>query len=160
MAATPAPGGPIQALADRLDRLEGAVSALLSEVRATGAEARALTAEVRAERATLDAYRAEVVAWREETTRRFDAIDRELGALAVRFFEHRHDDEGRAISSAPDPVGAADIAFRLGVMPGTVRQWLARYSSFPAPRWHVNGQATWDWPDVEAWAAARKVAAK
>ena len=53
----------------------------------------------------------------------------------------------------PDPVGAADIAARLGVKPVTVRQWQARYITFPAPRWHVNGQAAWDWPDVEAWAA-------
>ncbi len=69
----------------------------------------------------------------------------------------------------PDPVGAADIAERLGVRPGTVRQWLTRYITFPAPRWHVNGQATWEWAEVEAWAdatgrvivsRARKVAAR
>ncbi len=88
MAATPAPGGPIvQALADRLDRLEAAVGALLSEVRATGAEARALTAEVRAERATVDAYRAEVVAWRDRMEVRFDTLDRDVAAIARRLMD-------------------------------------------------------------------------
>jgi hypothetical protein len=59
-----------------------------------------------------------------------------------------------------DPVGAADIAERLGVRPVTVRQWQARYAAtFPPPRWRVNGQATWDWPDIERWAQARKGAA-
>ncbi len=55
-----------------------------------------------------------------------------------------------------DPVGAADIAGRLGVRPVTVRQWQARYAgTFPTPRWHVNGQAVWEWSDVERWAAVR-----
>ena len=42
----------------------------------------------------------------------------------------------------PDPVGASDIAERLGVKPVTVRQWQARHAgTFPKPRWRVNGQA-------------------
>jgi len=53
----------------------------------------------------------------------------------------------------PDPVGAADIAERLGVKPVTVRAWQARRTNFPKPRWQVNGQATWDWADVRNWAA-------
>ena len=88
---SPTPGGPIIGeVIHRLDRIDETIGLVRGELAAS-------LAEVRAYRATIDAYRAEVTAWRQETTARFDQIDRELGGLAVRFFDHRHDDEGRAV---------------------------------------------------------------
>ena len=49
------------------------------------------------------------------------------------------------------PVGAAEIAKRLGVRPQTVHAWRHR-KLMPEPRWTVSGQAAWDWVEVEAWA--------
>jgi predicted DNA-binding transcriptional regulator AlpA len=51
----------------------------------------------------------------------------------------------------PIPVGAAEIAARLGVKPQTVHTWRHR-KLMPQPRWTVSGQPAWDWPEIEAWA--------
>lgn len=48
-----------------------------------------------------------------------------------------------------DPVGELEIAERLGVKPGTVRQWKWR-GHLPDPRWTVSGRDAWHWPDVKA----------
>jgi len=49
------------------------------------------------------------------------------------------------------PVGAAEVATRLGVKPQTVHTWRHR-NLMPAPRWTVSGQPAWDWAEIEAWA--------
>ena len=49
------------------------------------------------------------------------------------------------------PVGAAEIAARLGVRPQTVHTWRHR-KLLPPPRWTVSGQPAWDWADIESWA--------
>ena len=49
------------------------------------------------------------------------------------------------------PVGASEIAVRLGVKPQTVHTWRHR-KLMPQPRWTVSGQPAWDWPEIEAWA--------
>ena len=49
------------------------------------------------------------------------------------------------------PVGAAEIAARLGVRPQTVHTWRHR-KLMPQPRWTVSGQPAWDWAEIEAWA--------
>jgi predicted DNA-binding transcriptional regulator AlpA len=49
------------------------------------------------------------------------------------------------------PVGAAEIAERLGVKPQTVHTWRQR-EVMPEPRWQVSGQPAWDWSEVEEWA--------
>lgn len=49
------------------------------------------------------------------------------------------------------PVGAAEIAVRLGVRAQTVHTWRQR-KLMPAPRWTVSGQPAWDWTEVEDWA--------
>lgn len=49
------------------------------------------------------------------------------------------------------PVGAAEIAQRLGVKPQTVHTWRQR-GILPAPRWTVSGQPAWDWEEIEDWA--------
>ena len=54
-----------------------------------------------------------------------------------------------------DPVGAVEIATRLGVKRTTVDQWRQRSIGFPEPRWTVGGRPAWQWEDVEAWHAAR-----
>jgi predicted DNA-binding transcriptional regulator AlpA len=48
------------------------------------------------------------------------------------------------------PVGAAEIAARLGVKPQTVHTWRHR-KLMPHPRWTVSGHAAWDWAEIEAW---------
>src|SRR5947199_5383287 len=55
----------------------------------------------------------------------------------------------RAVSSFP--VGAAEIARRLGVRPQTVHAWRQR-KLLPEPHWIVSGQPAWDWAEVESWA--------
>ena len=55
----------------------------------------------------------------------------------------------RAVCSFP--VGAAEIATRLGVRPQTVHAWRQR-KLLPEPRWTVSGQPAWDWLEVESWA--------
>jgi len=49
------------------------------------------------------------------------------------------------------PVGAAEIAERLGVRGQTVHTWRQR-KLMPQPRWTVSGQAAWDWSEIEEWA--------
>lgn len=49
------------------------------------------------------------------------------------------------------PVGAAEIASRLGVKPQTVHTWRHR-KLMPPPRWTVSGQPAWNWSEIEAWA--------
>ena len=49
------------------------------------------------------------------------------------------------------PVGAAEIATRLGVKAQTVHTWRQR-ELLPPPRWTVSGQPAWDWPEIEEWA--------
>ena len=49
-----------------------------------------------------------------------------------------------------DPVGAVEIAERLGVKRATVDQWRAR-GGFPPVRWLVGNRPAWDWADIEAW---------
>lgn len=55
-----------------------------------------------------------------------------------------------------DPVGAVEIATRLGVKRRTVDSWRQRDLGFPEPRWSVGGRPAWNWDDVERWANARK----
>lgn len=50
-----------------------------------------------------------------------------------------------------DPVGAVEIAARLGVKRGTVDQWRQRYVGFPEPRWSVGGRPAWNYDDIQAW---------
>src|SRR5262245_26559431 len=49
------------------------------------------------------------------------------------------------------PVGAAEIAERLGVRGQTVHTWRQR-KLMPLPRWTVSGQPAWDWSEIEEWA--------
>ena len=49
------------------------------------------------------------------------------------------------------PVGAAEIAERLGVRAQTVHTWRQR-KLMPEPRWTVSGQPAWDWVEIEEWA--------
>ena len=49
------------------------------------------------------------------------------------------------------PVGAAEIAARLGVRAQTVHAWRHR-KLMPPPRWTVSGQPAWDWATIEIWA--------
>lgn len=53
-----------------------------------------------------------------------------------------------------DPVGAVEIATRLGVSRRTVDQWRQRDLGFPEPRWTVGGRPAWNWDDVTPWAEA------
>lgn len=55
-----------------------------------------------------------------------------------------------------DPVGAVEIAARLGVQRRTVDQWRQRDIGFPAPRWTVGGRPAWNFDEVASWYAARK----
>ena len=54
-----------------------------------------------------------------------------------------------------DPVGAVEIAERLGVKRRTVDQWRQRDLGFPEPRWTVGGRPAWQWDDVQAWHESR-----
>ncbi len=54
-----------------------------------------------------------------------------------------------------DPVGAVEIAARLGVGRRTVDQWRQRYPNFPPPRWLVGGRPAWNFDEIEAWFKAR-----
>jgi len=55
------------------------------------------------------------------------------------------------VSNNAFPVGAAEVAARLGVKPRTVHTWRHR-NLMPAPRWTVSGQPAWEWAEVETWA--------
>jgi predicted DNA-binding transcriptional regulator AlpA len=50
-----------------------------------------------------------------------------------------------------EPVGALEIAGRLGVERETVVRWRKR-GLLPEPRWTVSGNPAWEWRDVERWA--------
>lgn len=50
-----------------------------------------------------------------------------------------------------EPVGAAEIAERLGVRLRTVTQWKWR-GLMPEPRMTVGINPLWDWGTVERWA--------
>ena len=54
-----------------------------------------------------------------------------------------------------DPVGAVEIAERLGVARRTVDQWRQRDIGFPDPRWQVGGRPAWNWDDIEHWHKSR-----
>ncbi len=54
-----------------------------------------------------------------------------------------------------DPVGAVEIAERLGVKRRTVDAWRQRDLGFPEPRWTVGGRPAWNYDDVAAWHADR-----
>ncbi len=63
---------------------------------------------------------------------------------------------GRTID-ADDLVGAAEIAERLGVAQvQTVHTWRRRYPEFPQPVARLRQALIWSWPDVLAWAEARR----
>jgi hypothetical protein len=49
------------------------------------------------------------------------------------------------------PVGAAEVAKRLGVRGQTVHTWRQR-KLMPPPRWTVSGLPAWDWNEIEEWA--------
>lgn len=57
-----------------------------------------------------------------------------------------------------EPVGAADIAQRLGVKHRTVAMWQLRSKKgelkvpMPKPRWTASGIPMWNWRDVKKWA--------
>jgi hypothetical protein len=50
-----------------------------------------------------------------------------------------------------DPVGVSEIAAAAGVKPDTVKKWIDRHDSFPAPRGTVGGDRAWLWGDVRRW---------
>jgi predicted DNA-binding transcriptional regulator AlpA len=50
-----------------------------------------------------------------------------------------------------DPVGALEIANRLGLQRQTVAVWRRRHPDFPQPRWVISGLPAWDWSDIEPW---------
>lgn len=50
-----------------------------------------------------------------------------------------------------NPVGAVEIADRLGVETTTVAQWKQR-GLLPAPAWTVGGRDAWRWSEIEEWA--------
>ena len=51
-----------------------------------------------------------------------------------------------------EPVGAFEVAGRLGVRRETVATWKQR-GLLPPPRWTVSGQDAWDWnEDILPWA--------
>lgn len=55
-------------------------------------------------------------------------------------------------SDGCDPVGASEIATRLGVKAQTIGQWRQR-GLFPAPDFIVGGRPAWQWVRVAEWAA-------
>lgn len=61
------------------------------------------------------------------------------------------------MSNPCDPVGAVEIADRLGVSRSAVRMWRERNLGFPEPDWVVSNNPAWEWASVEEWAASRKV---
>lgn len=68
--------------------------------------------------------------------------------------QQRDGGQNRAMPCDCDPVGAVEIATRLGVSRRTVDQWRQRYADFPAPRWQIGGRPAWDWADLTPWLEA------
>ncbi len=58
----------------------------------------------------------------------------------------------RRTGGTGDPVGAADIAARLGVRAETAATWRHR-GLLPEPDWTVSGSPVWDWSQIAEWAA-------
>lgn len=58
-------------------------------------------------------------------------------------------------TAALDLVGPREIADRLGVARGTVRQWRWR-GVMPAPLAIVSDVPVWHYPDIEVWYEARR----
>ena len=55
-----------------------------------------------------------------------------------------------------EPVGALEVAGRLGVRRETVAMWKQR-DLLPPARWTVSGQDAWDWnEDILPWATATR----
>lgn len=52
-----------------------------------------------------------------------------------------------------DPVGAVEIAERLGVAHDTVAKWRTR-ELLPEPTWTVHGRPAWEWAVIVQWATA------
>lgn len=50
------------------------------------------------------------------------------------------------------PVGATEIAQRLGIQPDTVKMWVRRHKDFPKGTQLARGKV-WAWEDIEAWCA-------
>lgn len=50
-------------------------------------------------------------------------------------------------------VGVAEVAARLGVKPGTIRQWQRRHADFPQPLARLAAGPVWNWEDFGAWVA-------
>ncbi len=59
-------------------------------------------------------------------------------------------------SRVPDLVGLAEIAFRLGVHPGTPSQWRSR-GILPTPDLELAMGPVWLWARIEEWATSRDV---
>ena len=53
--------------------------------------------------------------------------------------------------SGCEPVGAVEIAARLGVARATVDQWQTR-GILPQRDWTVGGRPAWSWLTIETWA--------
>lgn len=77
---------------------------------------------------------------------------------ALEALNQMHDLEGLVDNArrAIDPVGALDIAQRLGVTRAAVDKWRERHDDFPTPRWTIGGRPAWSFSDVAAWVATRK----
>lgn len=57
-------------------------------------------------------------------------------------------------SPGSEPVGAVEIAERLGVRRQTVDNWRQR-GRFPDPEWTVGGRPAWRWSTIDNWHRGR-----
>lgn len=95
-----------------------------------------------------------IAATNTELAERGVAIRRVTGVDAV---EYASGDTVALVAAPTDddmPVGAVEIAARLGVARATVDSWRIRDSGFPDPDWTVGGRPAWRWSAVRDWAAA------